>query len=449
MKPLKIILIVLGILFLLCVLCSLCVYILLGTFQTQTNTSITNPIQIFESSSSSLSNKSLDSSQFNFTNIKGGSLKSINDSNIKVVKADRIQILSLEFLNTTFDLAKNKNWGGVKDSPIPLTISDYAQSDLDSWVNTAKEKDENLLIPDDISSVYLGSTAISEITDEVFKAREEYISFLKSKGVNQKYIDEIENHTLPNSKDRFTYIAKNDPNAGVTGVSSFNGSNREAKYELQAVDIYLPSLLLKKSLIVGDEPSDISQVVPYFTKLRNMAIRMTTYHELTHILQRAVNYTNTAEGFKYPTVYIQSVKTSPEYNWGGEVTKDIYNRSIAEESQADGIAFVVLTSMYDMSNVQKEQVWDHFFGRLDNGAKQYESLMNKMETTYPKYNTWDFPQKIVEDVLYKGNATIEPAKTLVRLCDQTDIAAYGGYLNPMTPDKSELLWAFLKDLHRD
>jgi hypothetical protein len=386
---------------------------------------------------------------FNFTNIKGGSLKSINDSNIKVVKADRIQILSLEFLNTTFDLAKNKNWGGVKDSPIPLTISDYAQSDLDSWVNTAKEKDENLLIPDDISSVYLGSTAISEITDEVFKAREEYISFLKSKGVNQKYIDEIENHTLPNSKDRFTYIAKNDPNAGVTGVSSFNGSNREAKYELQAVDIYLPSLLLKKSLIVGDEPSDISQVVPYFTKLRNMAIRMTTYHELTHILQRAVNYTNTAEGFKYPTVYIQSVKTSPEYNWGGEVTKDIYNRSIAEESQADGIAFVVLTSMYDMSNVQKEQVWDHFFGRLDNGAKQFESLMNKMETTYPKYNTWDFPQKIVEDVLYKGNATIEPAKTLVRLCDQTDIAAYGGYLNPMTPDKSELLWTFLKDLHRD
>ncbi len=449
MKPLKIVLIVIAILFLLCILCSLCVYILLGTFQTQTNTRITNPSQIFETSSNTSSTKSIDSSLFNFTNIKGGSLKSINDSNIKVVKADRIQILSLEFLNTTFDLAKNKNWGGVKDSPIPLTISDYAQSDLDSWVNTAKEKDENLLIPDDISSVYLGSTAISEITDEVFKAREEYISFLKSKGVNQKYIDEIENHTLPNSKDRFTYIAKNDPNAGVTGVSSFNGSNREAKYELQAVDIYLPSLLLKKSLIVGDEPSDISQVVPYFTKLRNMAIRMTTYHELTHILQRAVNYTNTAEGFKYPTVYIQSVKTSPEYNWGGEVTKDIYNRSIAEESQADGIAFVVLTSMYDMSNVQKEQVWDHFFGRLDNGAKQYESLMNKMETTYPKYNTWDFPQKIVEDVLYKGNATIEPAKTLVRLCDQTDIAAYGGYLNPMTPDKSELLWAFLKDLHRD
>jgi hypothetical protein len=180
-----------------------------------------------------------------------------------------------------------------------------------------------------------------------------------------------------------------------------------------------------------------------------MAIRMTTYHELTHILQRAVNYTNTADGFKYPTVYIQSVKTSPEYNWGGDVTKNINNRSIAEESQADGIAFVALTSMYDMSSVQKEQVWDHFFGRLENGARQYETLMNKMETTYPKFNQWDFPQKVVEDVLYKGNSTIEPAKTLVRLCDAVNVAAYGGYLNPMTPDKSELLWTFLKDLHKD
>lgn len=449
MKPLKIILLVIGIIILICILSSLCVYIVLGTFQTQ-NKVITNPTQIFEGDSSTNSSQNIDSSQFNFSNIKGGSLKSINDSNIKVVKAERIQILSLELLNKTLDLAKNKNWGGVKDSPLPVTLSDYTQSDLDGWVNTSKEKDDNLVIPDDISRVYLGNTAISEITDEVFKAREEYLSFLKSKGVNQKYIDEIENHTFPNSKDRFTYVAKNDPNAGLTGVSPYNGNDREAKYELQAVDVYLPSLLLKKSLIIGDEPSDISEVVPYFTRLRNMAVRMTTYHELTHVLQRAVNYTNTVEGFKYPTVYIQSVKTSPEYNWGGDVVKDIYNRSIAEESQADGIAFVVLTSMYDMSNVQKEQVWDHFFGRLENGARQYETFMNKFETNYPKYNAWDFPQKILDDVIYKDNASIsEPGKTLVKLCDAVNVAAYGGYLNPMTPDKSELLWTFLKELHRD
>ena len=449
MKPLKIVLIVVGILALLCVLCSLCVYILLGALNAQNLSNITSPTQIFESSNS-ISSKDIDSSTFNFSNIKGGTLKSINDSNIKIVKAERIQILSLEFVNATLDLAQGKNWGGTKESKIPLSISDYSQSDLDGWVNTSKEKDDNLLIPDDISSVYLGNTAITEITEEVFKAREEYISFLNAKGVNQKYIDEIENYTFPNSKERFTYVAKNDPNAGLTGVSSYNGNNREAKYELQAVDIYLPSLLLKKSLIIGDEPSDISEVVPYFTKLRNMALRMTTYHELTHVLQRAVNYTNTADGFKYPTVYIQSVKTSPEYNWGGDAVKDIYNRSIAEESQADGIAFVALTSLYDMSNAQKEQVWDHFFGRLENGAKQYETFMSKMEKDFPKYNQWDFPQKIIEDVIYKDNASqTEPGKTLVRLCDAIDVAAYGGYLNPMTPDKSELLWDFLKVIHKE
>ncbi len=448
MKPLKIVLIVLGILILLCVLCSLCAYILLGAFNAQNQTNISNPTQIFESSSS-LSSRVIDSSTFNYSNINGGSLKSINDSNIKIVKAERIQILSLEFLLKTLDLAEGKNWVGTKESALPLTLAEYSQSDLNAWVNTSKEKDDNLLIPDDISSVYLGSSAISEITDEVFKARDEYITFLKAKGVNQKYIDEIERYTFPNSKERFTYVAKNDPNAGLTGVSSFNGSSREAKYELQAVDLYLPSLILKKSLIVGDEPSDISLVVPYYIKLRNMALRMTTYHELTHILQRAVNYTNTADGFKYPTVYIQSVKTSPEFNWGGDAVKDIYNRSIAEESQADGIAFVALTSLYDMSNVQKEQVWDHFFGRLENGAKQYETFMNKMEKDFPKYNAWDFPQKILDDVVYKDNiASSEPGKTLVKLCDAVDVAAYGGYLNPMTPDKSELLWTFLKDIHK-
>ena len=449
MKPLKIVLIVIGILVLLCVLCSLCVYILLGSLNAQNLSNITSPTQIFESSSS-ISSKDIDSSTFNFSNIKGGTLKSINDSNIKIVKAERIQILSLEFVNATLDLAQGKNWGGTKESKIPLSISDYSQSDLNGWVNTSKEKDDNLLIPDDISSVYLGNTAITEIIEEVFKAREEYISFLKAKGVNQKYIDEIENYTFPNSKERFTYFAKNDPNAGLTGVSSYNGNDREAKYELQAVDIYLPSLLLKKSLIVGDEPNDISLVVPYYIKLRNMALRMTTYHELTHVLQRAVNYTNTADGFKYPTIYIQSVKTSPEYNWGGDPVKDIYNRSIAEEAQADGIAFVALTSLYDMSNVQKEQVWDHFFGRLENGAKQYETFMSKMEKDFPKYNQWDFPQKILEDVIYKDNASVtEPGKTLVKLCDAIDVAAYGGYLNPMTPDKAELLWTFLKDIHKE
>jgi len=449
MKPLKIVLIVIGILVLLCILCSLCVYILLGSLNAQNLSNITSPTQIFESSSS-ISSKDIDSSTFNFSNIKGGTLKSINDSNIKVVKAERIQILSLEFVNATLDLAQGKNWGGTKESKIPLSISDYTQSDLNGWVNTSKEKDDNLLIPDDISSVYLGNTAITEITEEVFKAREEYLSFLKAKGVNQKYIDEIENYTFPNSKERFTYVAKNDPNAGLTGVSSYNGNDREAKYELQAVDIYLPSLLLKKSLIIGDEPSDISEVVPYFTKLRNMALRMTTYHELTHVLQRAVNYTNTADGFKYPTIFIQSVKTSPEYNWGGDPVKDIYNRSIAEEAQADGIAFVALTSLYDMSNIQKEQVWDHFFGRLENGAKQYETFMSKMEKDFPKYNQWDFPQKILDDVIYKDNASLtEPGKTLVRLSDAIDVAAYGGYLNPMTPDKAELLWTFLKDIHKE
>ena len=257
MKPLKIVLIVLGILLLLCVLCSLCVYILLGAFNAQNQTNISNPTQIFESSSS-LSSRVIDSSTFNYSNINGGSLKSINDSNIKIVKAERIQILSLEFLLNTLDLAEGKNWAGTKESALPLTLAEYSQSDLNGWVNTSKEKDDNLLIPDDISSVYLGSSAVSEITDEVFKARDEYITFLKAKGVNQKYIDEIERYTFPNSKERFTYVAKNDPNAGLTGVSSFNGSNREAKYELQAVDLYLPSLILKKSLIVGDEPSDIS-----------------------------------------------------------------------------------------------------------------------------------------------------------------------------------------------
>ena len=75
--------------------------------------------------------------------------------------------------------------------------------------------------------------------------------------------------------------------------------------------------------------------------------------------------------------------------------------------------------------------------------------MNKMEKDFPKYNAWDFPQKILNDVIYKDNiASSEPGKTLVKLCDAVDVAAYGGYLNPMTPDKSELLWTFLKDIHK-
>lgn len=382
-------------------------------------------------------------------------VSSINNSNINSPDPKQVQINEILLVRDTINLLKNTNWSGSKDAKLPIKVSDYDQSRLENYIENQEAKSGLLTIPNQIEDVFSSGQSATEITSLMMLARNEYIAYLEAKGVNSKYIEEIKSNVLPEDRNRIKYHPENDPNADFSSVGGYNiDENGERDYskvnlQLYAVDIYNIASNVYNSKILGEPKGEYD--TQYWEECRNIAVRQLMYHEMTHVLQRAfVNMNVDEEHRTDKSAYVYADKTLVDvddkyfWNWGNtEIIAMSNNRQVSQESQADGIAFEILTNVYDMSEEQKEALWAHFFGRLSNSRQALNEIKEISESEWPNLSV-DEIGGLLKDVMRDYNQPGE--STLIRLTNRViGFPAYVGYLNPVEPEDTDLFWDYLKN----
>ncbi|MBN1332079.1 hypothetical protein JW978_04350 [Candidatus Dojkabacteria bacterium] len=382
-------------------------------------------------------------------------IESINNSNINSPTASQVQVNEVLLARDTFRLLESTNWSGDKDDSLPISIGDYDGSKLADYIANQDNKKNLLTIPAGIENVFSSTTSAKEIRSLMILSRQEYLAYLEAKGVNQKYIEEIDSNVLPEDPTRIEYYPENDPDAAPTSVGGYNiDENGEIDYSqvnlsLYAVDVFNQAENVFDSRILGTPSGDNDQ--DYWEKCRNIAVRQLMYHEMTHVLQRAYVNENVSEEHKSDkSAYVYADKTMADiddqyfWEWGNSsIIAKSNNRQVSQESQADGISFEILVNVYDMSREQKAALWDHMFGRLANTRAALDEIRQLVESNWPDFSP-DESGSLIGDVMRDYNKDGET--TLVSLTNRMGaFPAYVGYMNPMEPDDTYLFWEFLEE----
>jgi len=322
-------------------------------------------------------------------------VESIYNDSIPASTVEKLRVYEIDLGLEALKLLQGTNWDGDKDTPLPLSYSDFDQALLQEAIEDEKDDTQSLTIPDEMLGLFTTTTAQEEIMEVIESSYDEYLQYLAEKGVAQQYIDEIKNNAFPKTADRMHYHANNDPDSPFTSIDKYSGDSDYSKRELNMydIDIYLHLQMLQDTKILGDTPSDEQDKVEYLKNLRNMGIRFLMYHEMTHVLQRAyITLHVDAEHKTDKSAWIYADKTlmdvDDQYFWlwgGSESLQMSNNRDISQESQADGIAFEMLTTVYDMSSKQKEALWDRYFGRFDTTRDQLNEIKSIAESEYPDF----------------------------------------------------------------
>jgi len=407
-----------------------------------------------ESKASDTNTPSMNSDNVDVSSIK---VESINNDNITSPTANQAHINEVDLALDTFKLLKQKGWNGNKDQDLPISISDYDQGKLKFYIQNQQEKGSKFLIPSDIEDVFSSTESGNAIQNMMELARQEYVDYLKAKGVNQKYIDEINNNVLPANSGRMQYHKANDPDADPSTTGGYiTGDDGEKDYSqvkmnLYAADVYNNARMAAESGVLGEEPSSGAEKTKYWETARNIGFRHLMYHEMTHVLQRAYVNMNVDEKHKNDKVaYVYADKTmadiDDQYFWewgGGDARKNSNNRHISQESQADGIAFEMVVNVFDMSSKQKQAMWDHFFGRLETETQNLEEIQQITEAEWPDLvvdETGDSIRKVMQ-----GYSDTSGKNTLRGLTFRlAGFSSYVGYLNPVRPEDTPAFWTFLK-----
>jgi len=389
------------------------------------------------------------------TNVSSIKIDSIFNENIKSPDPEQVNINEISLALDTLQLLKDTNWDGNKSTKLPISVSAYDQSKLKFYISNQKSKKDLLTIPKDLESVFISTESKAEIRNLMTSGRTEYLAYLKAKGVQDKYVDEISTNTLTDEQSRMEYVGVNDPNAAPTSAGGYivvNGVNDYSKTSVvvYAVDVYNVADLVCKSRILGELPTEQSAKIAYWKKCRDIAVRELTYHEMTHVLQRAYVTQHVSAAHKTDkSAYVYADKTLVDvdnqyfWKWGG---KDIIaasnNRQVSQESQSEGISFEILTNVYNMSKSQKEALWAHLFGRLNTGKSNLNQIKTITESKYPNIAVDEIGTPVAT-VMKEYNKDGED--TLVSLTNKfAGFPAYIGYLNPMEPDDTGKFWNYLK-----
>ncbi len=355
------------------------------------------------------------------------------------------QTVNLDLLLTTAKLAQANGWNGDEKTALPVALSDYPSGYLDALQAKATDLSRKITMPDSLAPYLTNSESQSAIQTEMLQARREYSDYLTKVGVSSRIRNQLDNITLPADASRYSYNPDFNPNAELSVTGPLNGTDRtKLKYRLVAVDVYLQMKRLAASGILG--VTDISTITdPTLLKeLRSLSIRVVSYHEFTHALQSAANVANAEPGLDDAIVWMEDNTGGIKFKWGGDVTAGPHNRDIGTELQADSVSFTVFSDVYHLSSVQRAQGLAHVYhGYLENGTRQYNEIMNLLETSYPHFNAWAYPE-MVSDVMYRLMPGKNPGLTLIKELAKVDMGYFGGYLNFMSPAQVQQLWDFLK-----
>lgn len=381
---------------------------------------------------------------------------SIYNENISSPPAERFSINEVELMLDAVQLLVETSWNGSSDMPLPITVADFDKAKLEAYIADEMSDIDKLTIPSDLEPLYISSQAADELGQLILQAQQEYVAYLVTKGALQQYVDELAQSVLPADPARMVYHPDNDPEAPPTATEGLvidaDGRKDYSRLQLNVypVDIYNRVMMLQRSGIIGPESGDEAARMAYQRQLRDMATRQLVYHEMTHALQRAyVNLHVSAQEKTYRTAWNDASKTlihvdtQYHWQWGQRTFSDMNNRHVSDESQAEGISFQVFVDVYNMSPQQRDAVWDHFFGRLENGQKSLDQIRQLFEAHYPRFMEDEFSDLLLD--VMDDYPDVSKRRILTRLALRLSaLPAYVGYLNPMLPQDTYKVWDALR-----
>lgn len=381
-------------------------------------------------------------------------IDSIYRDNIDSLEPEDVLLGEVELVVDGLKLLESKGWDGNPDNA-NVKFSDLDENRWELYKQDDEESLEGLTIPTSLRSIYTSSDAQEEIEELTFRIRKEYLEALKQKGVDSKYIQELDKHVMPDDKSRYEFYFNNEPEDMPTQVEGYRGGEdidyTKHQMHLNVIDFHNGARLLRASGVLGEASKEPTTDMRYEKALRDMAMRWYIYHELTHSLQRAYmnlhvsdDYKNTLIAYRDYENTLIFIDESYLWKWGNPEYTDApaENFDISTESQAEGIAYQLLTEGYDMSPAQRKAVWDHLFGRLEGNLEKLLSIKQTFETKYPDLNPRDMPRFMegIEDSVPASERSQYDRfmGKIVRM------AAYAGYFNPLRPQDTDKFWDKLR-----
>jgi hypothetical protein len=379
---------------------------------------------------------------------------SLYNEHIEKASPEQVNINEIRLANDALHLLEKSKWNG-KDKTLPIQAKDFDQNALKDYIVNEEAKKGKLTIPAVNEAIFVSPTAAQDIEQVALSAQREYIAYLRSKGVLETYIKELDTRVLPADSSRIVYYPENNPAAPPTATEGLvvNGQKDFSRLQmaLYAVDVFNASDTITKSRIIG--PLSDSQKRDYQIQARDMAIRYLLYHELTHALQQSyVNLHVTKEKDKLSkTSWINATKTlysvDPKYFWKwGNVSYavDSNNRHINDESQAEGVSYEILTNVYSLSSIQQQQLWAFLFDRLSRMRDTTKEIQQVFEKRFPNFlpDTFGTALSSVFGDYPDSNGRYVLVKTAMKF---DNIPADVGYLNPMRPEDASKFWFALQN----
>jgi hypothetical protein len=369
--------------------------------------------------------------------------------------ARRIVLNELKLMWMALDALEAKGWDGAWKDTLPISSGDLDAAELRRMVADEQRKERELTIPAKLEPLYVSPEAAQELQREVLAAREDYVALLRQMQVLPAYLDELD-EVLPLDPARMIYHGENDPDAKPTRTEPVRDpQTMEQDYSrlalhVQAVDVWNGAQLCQSAQLLGPKPAEGEAQREWHRGCRDLAARMSVYHELTHALQHAyVNLhlppgeRNVRVSWNGASKLLMAAESGYFWRWGGvQSFADMDNHDMADERQADGVVYQVVVAAYDLSPVQAAAVWEFWFGRLEDARDLLLRIRDRFDRAWPGYPPSEFGGALF-DVF--GDLPLGDEQSVMRdLCLRLGgIAAYVGYLQPMRPEESGGFWRML------
>lgn len=435
-----------------------------NTYKYSAPTKIQNSTNVF----SNLLNSTFDSKIYTKekpasinTLAKVQAVEDIYNENLTFKKSKPAYIAELYWLNWVMTQVTNGTWSGVESDSLQINPGTIPNDLIEKFKQDAVYRENKFTIPSNMEKFYFGSSVESTLLAEIESARNEFVNYLKEKGVAQKYIDEINNNTLPSNAGRIKYHpvqgSNVDPSAtqGLMDAQGNKNDYSKQQMDIASVDIYNHTRKIFESGVLGDHPIEgTAEFDTYYKRVQRIGLRYLVYHEMGHVLERAVDTVNSKDDDKQgksswgdASKSLWQLDTPIYIKWSHLRTfNDVNNHALSQESQAEGFSYEVLVSVFHMSDVQKRLTWEYLFGWLEESTTQFDSAMNIFQTKYPNYEITDIQNKIYKDIITKMEVLAPSTMAVYEVNKRlSDLPAYQGYLHPRKLENMSEVWNFLKD----
>jgi hypothetical protein len=335
---------------------------------------------------------------------------------------------------------------------LPDSLASYDSELMNQLISQEYSRVKEKRIPESQLEFFIGSAAVQEVNALIKQARLDYLTYVLKKSGAKKYIEEINSTILPDDGTRLRYLFEATDSAKPSNTHLYEYADRGNYAPLQ-MDIY-PSTIYQYAMqfqqaqLLGNQP---------FTIYRDMAIRYIVFHEMTHVLQQAVDVVNAPLMDKTALMpwassnrRILNIDTRYYPDWGSTIdllTRNINNVTVAKESQAEGVSLVVLGDMYHLSSKQCQSLWDHHVTSLQEGKQALDEAFLMLNTYDPSLNMESVVHELRKKLQVKQSLS-EPSSyaMAMRFVSRLEgfISAHQGYLHPMSSNEVKLFFEYIR-----